>query len=519
MTDEARLTLAQRKEAFESPLGLSHAAHPDYEQTRLHVFLSLIWMQITLAALFPRIQSAYRNVAIMLPPRMSKSETFSISGPSWSLMRWPQLHVVDISYEQGLSEIFGRQARNLVEFSGPEAFGVKLNQASSAGTNWSLTGMEGRPFDGSYRAASIGGSLLGRGANIMVLDDCVKPGTSKFVRDQEWDWYTTVAKSRLNPGGVMVIVQQRVSEDDLAGRAMREEGLYASGGLWTPICLPLFAERITKDHIPNLRGTLPDPLGRADGEILWPDRYSPLELEQRRHWPSHVYASVLQQRPTLKGGTTFDMDNVHSFQDLGSHYRLALGGRNGEPERFELVPVNSCKTIYGCDLATSLRTRSDYTVFMQAKVTPKGQVLITDVIREHLDGPSSLEVLEVQDRLYDPQRIYVEGSAFQLSWVQLAKSRGMPIEKWLRPAKEDKQGTALLTATQFANEKIFLPEHASWLRVFTEEISRFPMVPHDDIVDALGIIASVTRRGFLGQPEIRIVGGNDGPERGWTRVA
>lgn len=519
MTDEFRMTPAQRKEAFESPLGLSHASHPAYEQTRLHVLLSFIWMQITLAALFPHVESAYRNVAIMLPPRMSKSETFSIAGPSWSLMRWPELHVIDVSYEAGLSEIFGRQARNLVEFAGPEAFGVKLNQASSAGTNWSLTDLQGRPFDGSYRATSVGGSLLGRGANILVLDDAVRPGDSKFVRDQIFDWYQTVARSRLNPGGALVIVQQRVSEDDLAGRAMREEGLYSQGGIWTPIVLPLFAEPITKDHIPNLRGEMADPLNRANGEVLWEGRYSPVELDQRRKWPAHVFASVVQQRPTLKGGTTFDMDAVHSYQDLGSHYRLALGGRNGEPERFELVPVTSCKTIYGCDLATSLRTRADFTVFLQAMVTPKGQVLIADMIHEHLDAPSSLDVLEAQDRLYNPQKIWVEGSAFQLSWVQLAKSKGMPIEKWLRPPKEDKQGTALLSATQFSNEKIFVPEHAPWLRVFTEEISRFPMSPHDDIVDALGIIASVTRRGFTSQPDLRVIGGDDdGPGRGWTRV-
>src|SRR5438552_1746768 len=103
MTDEERLTSAQRKEAFESQPGLSHAAHPEYKQTRLHALLSYVYMQVTLAALFPKVESAFRNVIIAVPPRMTKSETFSVAGPAWSLMRWPHLHVVNVSYEATLS--------------------------------------------------------------------------------------------------------------------------------------------------------------------------------------------------------------------------------------------------------------------------------------------------------------------------------------------------------------------------------------------------------------------------------
>jgi predicted phage terminase large subunit-like protein len=522
MTDDIQLTAEQRRLAWESPLGLARVAHPEYESVPVHQLFSLLYMNAVLSRLYPKVQSSYRYQVVAVAPRMTKSETFSVAGAAWALGRYPHLHVVSVSYESGLSEIFGRQARNLLDAFGPQVFGVQVNKAMSSGTNWGLTDMRGNAYDGSFRATSVGGSLLGRPADILVLDDCSRPGDSKFVRDQIFDWYFLVARPRLNPGGSMIIVGQRIDEDDLPGRVMREEGIVTQGGLWLPTVAPLWAEPITKEHIPNLRGTWPDPLGRKDGEILWPGRYSDVELAQRKQWPSWVQAAILQCRPTLKGGTTFSMDSFHSYQNLGTHYRLALGGRDGAPEHFEIVPVSSCKTYFAVDLATSLRTRSDLTAILRFDVTPSGRALITDLIHEHFDAPSSQAVLESQYRLYDPNRMYVEKSGFQLGYVQTMRAKGMSkVEGWARQPGVDKQGSALTAAAEIGNERILIPEYAPWLRTFTEEVSRFPLSLHDDIVDALSIVADVTRVGKNKTPNLRVIGGNGdtGPERGWTRIA
>lgn len=523
MSDEPQITTAQRQAAWESPLGLARLAHPEYESLPLHQLFNYLFMQAALSRLYPKVSSSYRYQVISCPPRMTKSEIFSVAGPGWLLGRYPNLHVVSVSQEQGLSEIFGRSARNLLDAFGPQVFGVQINKASSAGTNWGLVSMKGDAYTGSFRATSVGGSLLGRPADLLVLDDVSSPGQSSFVRNQIFDWYFQVARPRLNPGGAMIIVAQRLDEDDLSGRVMREEGIVTQGGLWLPTVAPLWAEPITREHIPNLRGTWPDPLGRKDGEILWLGRYSDTELDQRRRWPSWVQAAILQCRPTLKGGTTFSMDSFHSFQNLGTHYRLALGGRDGAPEHSEIVPVSSCKTYFAVDLATSLRTRADFTTILRYDVTPSGRALLTDMVHEHFDAPSSQAVLEAQYRLYDPVRMYIEKHGFQLGYVQTMRSKGFSkIEGWARPPGQDKQSSALTAAAEIDNERILIPEYAPWLQTFTEEVSRYPLTPHDDIVDALGIVADVTREGKIKKPNLRVIGGggNDaGPERGWTRIA
>src|SRR5207244_2242627 len=114
---------------------------------------------------------------------------------------------------------------------------------------------------GGMTAAGVGGAMTGKGAHLLVIDDPVKnaeQAQSKTVREKHWEWYRSTAYSRLEPGGAVVIVMTRWHEDDLVGRLLAEAE--AEGERWEILRLPALAEEA-------------DPLGRAPGEPLWPERY------------------------------------------------------------------------------------------------------------------------------------------------------------------------------------------------------------------------------------------------------
>src|SRR5829696_8525502 len=113
-------------------------------------------------------------------------------------------------------------------------------------------------------ATSVGGTLTGRGGNLVIIDDPLKPqdAQSEAARDSLWQWYTNTLLSRLDNKAedAIVLVMQRLHLDDLAGRLLEL-------GRWHHLDLPAIAER---DEL--------IPLGpsrehfRRDGDLLHPER-------------------------------------------------------------------------------------------------------------------------------------------------------------------------------------------------------------------------------------------------------
>jgi hypothetical protein len=127
--------------------------------------------------------------------------------------------------------------------------------------------------------------------NCLIVDDPFKgseDAESQTQRDRVWDWWQSVALTRLEPNGSLVVINTRWNPDDLSGRLLEAEG-----DEWTVIDLPALA--MAED----------DPLGRAPGEALWPERYNTDDLVRiRRGVGERVWWSLYQQQPRpLEGGT------------------------------------------------------------------------------------------------------------------------------------------------------------------------------------------------------------------------
>jgi hypothetical protein len=198
---------------------------------------------------------------------MLASEIF----PAWYLGRHPDRYIVSASYSSDLASDFGRKVRNgLADPLHTAIFPkCKLSDDSGGQQKFSTTA------HGNYFAVGRGSGVTGIGAHLLLLDDLIKDraeADSEVIRKGLHDWYVSVAYTRLMPNAAVVNIQTMWHEDDLAGRQLREHK-----GEWDVLCLPAIAE----DN---------DPLGRACGEALWPERYPPRDArsDPQSGWPEHV---------------------------------------------------------------------------------------------------------------------------------------------------------------------------------------------------------------------------------------
>lgn len=478
----------------------------------MHRLLNTVYMKMAAAATQPKNLSLapWRRVIIALPPRMGKSDIFSTYGPAWFEGNFPHLNAGIITYEATFSEGFGRKARNILEAFGAPVFGITVDPRSSAADWWSTVDARNMKMTkgGSLRAFGIGGPAMGKGFNIMGIDDPIKnaqEALSKNTRDGHYDWWQTTAKTRLEPGASVAVIMQRWHEDDLAGRLMREEGTIYNGGAWTPIILPLRAEPLTRIHIPGLVGTLPDPLGRKDGEYLWPGRYTDEELaEKERTTLAFWWAAQYQQRPALPEGALFSREKFRFYEDDGRGYRLAL--KYAMPE---YVPDNGFRfTFITVDLASSLKEKADFTVFAHWGLTLSGRLLLLDLLRKKMEGPDQEQELETFYSLRRPiSAVWIESVQYQLTMVQKMRRRGMPAREFNPKDHGNKYARALFASARFEGENIIFPARAQWRNDFDDELLSYPWAGgHDDQVDVVSMAAIIAGgQGSLGSDSIRIV--------------
>ncbi|SDM20278.1 terminase large subunit domain-containing protein [Halarsenatibacter silvermanii] len=218
------------------------------------------------------------KLMIFMPPRHGKSEVASKKFPAWYLGRHPDREIILTSYAADLAYDFSRIARNTLWEQGLNIFGKELASDSKAVKKWNIEG-----YRGGLAAAGVGGPITGRGADVAIIDDPVKnweEAASEVYREKVWNWYQTVLRTRLSPGGAIVLIMTRWHEDDLAGRLLEREAKK-----WEIINFPAIAEE-------------KDILGREIGEVLWPDRY-PQEsiMDIKGTMLDRLFASLYQQKP------------------------------------------------------------------------------------------------------------------------------------------------------------------------------------------------------------------------------
>jgi hypothetical protein len=210
---------------------------------------------------------------------------------AWYLATHPDARVILASHEADFAARGGRAVRDVLIEHG-QLFGVSVSKRSEAANRWDLE----RPNQGGMLTVGVGGSPIGRGADLLVVDDPVKnyaEAMSPLIRQRVQEWWTGTMVSRIEPGGAVILIMARWHEDDLAGFLLRE-----APDEWTELRLPAIADD------PD------DLLGRDIGEALWPERY-PLDELERRHKETAlllgeaVWLAQFQQTPRAPEGGMF----------------------------------------------------------------------------------------------------------------------------------------------------------------------------------------------------------------------
>jgi hypothetical protein len=189
------------------------------------------------------------RLVVNLPSRHGKSELCSHWTPAWFIDSFPQKRVILASYGAELAENWGRTVRN--EFDQNPNILTPLREDSQAVNRWNT------PDGGGMLAVGVGGSVIGFGGDLIVVDDPHKDWAeahSPSIREKTVQWFKSTLYSRLEPGGTIVLLQQRLHEEDLSGYLIERHS-----DPWQVVRLPALAE-------PG------DPLDRKPGEALCPER-------------------------------------------------------------------------------------------------------------------------------------------------------------------------------------------------------------------------------------------------------
>jgi hypothetical protein len=118
------------------------------------------------------------------------------------------------SYDAEFAATWGRQSRGLLEEHG-RLFGVSVSKDSSAANRWDIAAR-----GGGMQTAGVGGAFTGKGANLLIIDDPVKgfeEANSRSQREKLWHWWRANAYTRLEPGGIAIVIQTRWHERRFGG--------------------------------------------------------------------------------------------------------------------------------------------------------------------------------------------------------------------------------------------------------------------------------------------------------------
>lgn len=416
-----------------------------------------------------------RNILITMPPQHGKSTSCDEYFPAWLLGTFPDRRVVLGSYSAEFAAHWGRRARRVMERWGPELWGRKVSGASNAADRWELDG-----YDGGMITAGLEGSISGRKADCLIIDDPHKnaeEAASEVMREKVDEFYKSVGLVRVSERGMKVVIHTRWHEDDLIGRLM-QRAKEPGGEPWHIINLPAIAEEDEKWETGWTRKT---------GDILCPGLFSKETLLSRRTaLGTYFWSALYQQRPVPAGGGVFKRTWLQPWRYSGRNNELVdLNGR--------VYPWSDLIAFITVDLAASIKQEADYTVIAAWAVNrafPRDLILL-DLDRRQIEGPDILPAIQRMMDRTGAVVAWVESTGFQLSIVQQGLREGMNLREF-KPDK-DKLARALAATPHMEAGHFWIPPAAPWLDTYVAEVIGFPKAKHDDMVDVTSHAVQIVR--------------------------
>lgn len=395
-----------------------------------------------------------RRLIINVPPRSLKSICASVAFPAWVLGRDPSKRIICASYGQDLADKLARDTHGLMLSDWYyDAFPTRLTANRSPVADFETTMRGGR------MATSVGGVLTGRGGDIMIIDDPVKPdeAMSESQRDAANSWFDNTLYSRLNKkdSGGIVIIMQRLHLDDLVGHVLPKE-------MWEVVSLPAIAE---EDEIWHYSVPLIGAVchRRLAGEALHPAHESLSSLDTTRsNIGEYAFSAQYQQAPVPLGGA------------LVKAQWLSYYTPDDKPAKFD-------KIIQSWDTASKVSEISDYSVCTTWGKKGK-QMYLLHVQRMRLEYPELKRMVITHMDQWQADRVLIEDKASGIQLVQELSGKNYKVHGV--KCEGDKVMRLMAQTAAIENGFVLFPTEALWLREYLNELLAFPAAKYDDQVDS-----------------------------------
>ncbi len=410
---------------------------------------------IVCGALMRVYRGECKRLIINIPPRYSKTELAVVNFIAWCFGRVPDSEFIHISYSGALAINNSTQVRGLVQHEAYSEVFPELQLASDAQHHWKTTA------GGVMYATGTGGTITGFGAGkhrdgfggAIIIDDPHKAdeASSDVIRQGVIDWFQTTLESRKNsPDTPVIVIMQRLHEQDLAGwllgdRGTEGKGVPVAGGngeVWENVCLPVWTE---------------------ENEPRWPEKHDADTLRRMEKAAPYVFAGQYRQRPAPPEGGVIKPDMLMEV---------------------DVVPAGVVEWCRGWDLGAS--GDGDFTVGAKVGRLADGRYVIAGAVREQFETNQRDALILTTARN--------DGRALKQSLPQdpgqAGKSQVAAFAKLLAghnvhfsPESGDKVTRATPLASQI-NAGNVLAVRGPWLQPFKDECRMFPNGTYDDQVDA-----------------------------------
>ena len=395
-----------------------------------------------------------RRLIITQPPRSLKSICTSVAFVAWSLGHEPSKRFACVSYSHELAATFARQFRSVITSGWYRSIFPNVRLAKDTETECVTSRGGGRI------TVTVGGSFTGRGADVIIIDDPMKAheAQSETARRNVNEWYGTTLLSRLDDKetGAIILVMQRLHEDDLAGKLLRESE-------WHHLDLPAIAQE--DQDIPIGPGIIHR---QKKGDPLHPERESLQVLEKiRREMGSLAFSAQYLQRPVPVEGNLVKRRWIRFFEQI--------------PDRSP-----GSRIVQSWDVASTTGENNDWSV-CTTWVIVKRQYYLIDVWRGRLLFPQLGQKLIDLAHQHKPNCILIEKTGPGLHLVQQLNVNpvpGVPVPIGIIPVG-DKVVRMEAQSARFEAGQVCLLKDAPWLGDFMHEILAFPNARHDDQIDSV----------------------------------
>ena len=445
-----------KSETFQDPSALLAATRTDLQAFSERVFYALHpdkpflsnWHTTAVSHALKRcLGGEVKRLVILLPPRHLKSTLVSVAFTAFILGQKPSAKLICASYATQLAADLSNRTRKVLD--------QHWYQQAFPSTKIGETDKQEffKTTAGGYRFATTpGGAMTGMGADWIILDDPQKAAdmVHENARNEAKSWLDNTVYSRLDDpkSGVIIIVMQRLHEDDLIGHVLQGTG-------WEVIKIPVMAEE-------DLTYQLSDNHWHCfkKGELLQPARFGQKEFDTNRDnmGTAHFYAQY-QQSPVPPSGNIFDW----------KWFRL------------ELAPPAFSEVIMSLDVAATNASGNYSAVTVWGHRDKSWYFLAAHRFQYELPEVRA-RLLEL-DKHYRPDLIIIDNVGVGLGLAQELRAQG--IKHIQTSGSGGKVSNAEQIAPMIEGGRVFYLPDALGLAAFRDELIAFPKGKYDDQVDSM----------------------------------